>query len=109
MVRKTTSQTPVVDRAGRRMPAGTLGSQHRHNPRDGAHEPRATCTATTPRNKGEDDGIGMPKTTTPWSGTVSRAHAGTVADIFCDHGPSEYPDFDHTAFRATDDGLTSPH
>ena len=33
-------QTPEVDRARRRMPASTFRSQHRHNPRDSAHEPR---------------------------------------------------------------------
>lgn len=40
MVRKTTTPTPVVDCAGRRVPASTFGSQHRHNPREGAHESR---------------------------------------------------------------------
>src|SRR5438128_8977642 len=58
-------QTPVVDRAGRRMPTGMLGSQHGHDSRDSTSEPATTCTATMLRNSGADDGMGMPRTTTP--------------------------------------------
>jgi len=34
------NQTPIVDGAGRRMPAGTLRSPHGHDPRQGTDQPR---------------------------------------------------------------------
>jgi hypothetical protein len=60
-------ETPIIDRSGGRMSAGTLRTEHGDHARDAQIRPAATCTPTVERKNGEDDGIGIPKTVMPWS------------------------------------------
>ena len=83
------------------MPASTFASQHRHNPRDSAHEPGrdmdrddAEEQRRRRRNGDAKDKNALIGHGVDGSGWEGRPH-------FCDHEPSDCPDPDHPSPSTT--------